>query len=134
MKAFKATQRSIKIKIYINFFSSSGIGTGRVKKYDLTPEEQKGGVSEKQGTIDQLLIDSMVLDHSKQNQRNLFTAWLDYRQAFDSIPHDWLNQSLKIHKFPPKIKNFPSTLMKNGKLLCRSLLQIKPSRLTLFKS
>ena len=30
MKPFEAPQRSEKIKIYLNFLSSSGIGTGRV--------------------------------------------------------------------------------------------------------
>ena len=30
IKPFEATQRSVKIKIELNFFSSSGIGTGRV--------------------------------------------------------------------------------------------------------
>ena len=29
-KPFEAPQRSVKIKILLNFFSSSGIGTGRV--------------------------------------------------------------------------------------------------------
>ena len=33
-KSFEAPQRSVKTKIYFNFFSSSGIGKGRVK-YDL---------------------------------------------------------------------------------------------------
>ena len=32
IKPFEARQRSVKIKIQLNFFSSSGIGTGRVKK------------------------------------------------------------------------------------------------------
>ena len=31
IKPFEAPQRSVKIKIYLNFLSSSGIGTGRVK-------------------------------------------------------------------------------------------------------
>ena len=31
IKSFEAPQRSVKIKIQVNFFSSSGIGTGRVK-------------------------------------------------------------------------------------------------------
>ena len=31
IKPFEALQRSLKIKLELNFFSSSGIGTGRVK-------------------------------------------------------------------------------------------------------
>ena len=80
--------------------------------YELIPEEQKGGVSEKQGTIDQLLTDNMILDHAKKNKRHLSTAWIDYRKAFDSVPHDWLLKSLEIHKFPVKLTNFYSSLMK----------------------
>ena len=33
IKPFEAPQRSVKIKIELNFFSSSGIGTGRVMIY-----------------------------------------------------------------------------------------------------
>ena len=53
-------------------------------------EEQKSGVSKKQGTTDQLLIDSKVLDHAKQNQK-ISTAWIDYQRVFDSIPYNWLD-------------------------------------------
>ena len=86
-----------------------------LQTYELIPEEQKGGVSDKQRTIDQLLTDNMILDHAKQNKRHLSTAWIDYRKAFDSVPHDWLQKSLEIHKFPAKITNFFSTLMTKWK-------------------
>ena len=54
----------------------------------------------------------MILDHAKKNKRHLSTAWIDYRKAFDSVPHDWLLKSLEIHKFPVKLTNFYSSLMK----------------------
>ena len=57
----------------------------------------------------------MVLSNAKKNKRNLSTCWIDYRKAFDSIPHDWLQKSLEIHKFPEKIVNFFSTTMKKWK-------------------
>ena len=40
-------------------------------KYNLNrriPEEQKGGVSNKQETIGQLLKDSIILDHARRNK------------------------------------------------------------------
>ena len=38
-------------------------------------------------------------------RRNLTTIWLDYRKAFDSIPHSWLIKSLKLAKVPDYIIN-----------------------------
>ena len=77
-----------------------------VETYHLIPEEQKGCSTQKQGTIDQLLIDKMILQNTKLKQKNLSTAWIDYKKAFDSIPHDWLIKSLEIHKFNDTIVNF----------------------------
>ena len=40
IKPFEALQRSVKIKMYVNFFSSSGIGAGRVKKVVTSSQQQ----------------------------------------------------------------------------------------------
>ena len=45
IKPFEALQRSVKIKIYVNFFSSSGIGVGRVNK-DIKCENGVVGLTE----------------------------------------------------------------------------------------
>ena len=39
----------------------------------------------------------------KNKKRNLYTVWLDYRKAFDSVPHEWLLYALKLAKVPQKI-------------------------------
>ena len=36
----------------------------------------------------------------KKNRKNLFTIWLDYQKAFDSVSHKWLIQALKQEKLP----------------------------------
>ena len=94
----------------ITYKIMTSIITKRMKShltsFNLIPEEQKGGISGNQGTIDQLLIDDMILQNAKKSKRNLSTAWIDYRKAFDSVPHDWLIRSLEIHKFPKKIIDF----------------------------
>ena len=48
----------------------------------------------------------MILDDAKHRQKNLSVAWIDYRKAYDSIPHDWLIKSLEIHKFDQTIIAF----------------------------
>ena len=73
---------------------------------NIIPEEQKGGIADCYGCIDQLLINSMVLDDAKQRNKNISIAWIDYRKAFDSIPHDWLIKSLEIHGFGDVLINF----------------------------
>ena len=62
--------------------------------------EQKGNASNTFDTIDQLIINKMVMDNVKLKQRNISTAWIDYKKAFDSVPHDWI-----IEKFLRKKMN-----------------------------
>ena len=33
-------------------------------------------------------------------------AWIDYRKAFDSVPHNWIVKALELHKISPMIINF----------------------------
>ena len=51
----------------------------------------------------------------KREKKTLSTAWIDYRKAFDSVPHDWIIDTLKIHKFDATITNFIETTMKDWK-------------------
>ena len=63
--------------------------------------EQKGNVSNTYGTIDQLIINKMVMDNVTVKQQNISTAWIDYKKAFHPVPRDWIIETLKIHKFDP---------------------------------
>ena len=63
------------------------------------------------GCADQLLINKMVLDQVKQQWRNLFMMWFDYRKAFDSAPHNWIIKALQLAKVPEKVLNAILRLM-----------------------
>ena len=65
--------------------------------------EQAGGKSNVWGCLEQLLINKMVLEEAVSNRRDLYTVWLDYQKAFDSIPHEWLLKSLRLAKVPEKV-------------------------------
>ena len=65
---------------------------------DIIAPEQAGAKKEMWGCVDQLLINKVVLEEVKKYLRNLFTVWLDYRKAYDSIPHPWILVSQNTRK------------------------------------
>ena len=58
---------------------------------NLLPDEQKGCRKRSRGTKDQLLIDKMILKDAKLG-KNLSMAWIDYKKAYDMVPHSWINE------------------------------------------
>ena len=52
------------------------------------------------GCTDQLLINKAIMEEVKSKRRNLVCVWLDYKKAFDSVPHDWLIKALYLAKIP----------------------------------
>ena len=39
----------------------------------------------------------------KKKRQNLFTLWLDYKKAFDLVPHEWLIYTLLLAKLPKQL-------------------------------
>ena len=70
---------------------------------NIITEEQAAGKIGSWGCTDQLLINKMIYDEITSNRRNLVTVWLDYKKAFDSVPHSWQIRSLELAKVPEKI-------------------------------
>ena len=82
----------------------------------IIPNNQKGNASNTYGTIEQPIISKMVMDNVKTKQLNISTAWIDYKKAFDSVPHDWIIETLKIHKFDPIRTNYLRKTMNKKKI------------------
>lgn len=82
---------------------------------NIITEEQKGSKEKVLGCKEQLTIDAVVLNQAKKFNRNLNMAFVDYKKAFDSIPHTWLIQVLKIYKICPTIVQLLETVMKDWK-------------------
>jgi hypothetical protein len=61
-----------------------------LKDNNLLPDEQKGCRKQSRGTKDQLLIDKAILKEAKRKRRRLAMAWVDYKKAYDMVPHSWL--------------------------------------------
>ena len=59
-----------------------------LKDNALLPSEQKGCRKQSRGTKDQLVIDKAVMSLAKS--RNVAMAWVDYKKAYDMVPHSWI--------------------------------------------
>ena len=53
----------------------------------LLPEEQKGNRKGSGETNDLLYIDRAVIKEVKSRNKNLAIAWIDYKKAYDMVPH-----------------------------------------------
>jgi len=54
----------------------------------------------------------VVLEQAHKDNRNLCIAYIDYRKAFDLVPHSWLICLLEIYEMDPMIINSLQQLMK----------------------
>jgi len=70
----------------------------------LFPVEQKGCFRQSRGTKGQLLIDKLVMCDAKK--KNLCMAWIDFRKAFDSVPHDWIIKCLQLYGVNSQVQQF----------------------------
>ena len=83
-----------------------------LEQNNIFPVEQKGCKRDSRGTKDQLIIDKTVLKDCKRRKTNLGMAWIDYRKAYDMIPHSWIIECLKLFGVAQNIENFLSRSMK----------------------
>ena len=100
--------------------------------HGLFPDEQKGCCKGSRGTAELLYIDQYILDESKTRRKNLAMAWIDYKKAYDMVPHSWIINSLKMYKISHEVINFIDKTMKTWRVELtaggRSLAETKIQR------
>lgn len=69
-----------------------------LKQNNIMSWEQNGCKHKGRGCKELLIIDNIATMQARKRQRNLSVAWIDYQKAFDSVPHSWLMEILKIYK------------------------------------
>ena len=77
-----------------------------LNKNQMLATEQQGGVKKSYGTKTQLLINKNILADAVRNKNNLHMLYVDYKKAYDSIPHAWIKESLTVYKISPTIIEF----------------------------
>ena len=78
---------------------------------DILHPAQKGCARNQLDCTDHLLLNSRIWYQVKANNRFLSVAWLDYRKAYDSVPHNWLLFCLQLFRFHPVIVQCIAHLM-----------------------
>jgi len=77
-----------------------------LRDHHLFPTEQKGNIKDTLGCKEHLLTSKIIVDSCKRHQRNLAVTWIDFKKAFDTVPHDWILESLRINKVDPGTVEF----------------------------
>ena len=72
--------------------------TDHCSQINIITLEQAAGKKVVWGCTEQLLMNKAVMSEVKKKRRNLFTIWLDYKKAFNSVPHEWLIYALQLPK------------------------------------
>ncbi len=89
---------------------------GFLEREKILPDEQKGCRKGSRGTKDQLLIDKTVLKDCKRRKTNLAMAWIDYKKAYDMVPHSWIIECLETFGIAENVRTFMSDSMRSWKL------------------
>ena len=87
-----------------------------LEREKILPEEQKGYRRGSRGTKDQLLIDKMVLKDCTKRHTNLSMAWIDYRKAYDLVPHSWVNEYMEMFGIAENLRTFLQKSMQQWRL------------------
>ena len=83
----------------------------------LLPEEQKGYRKGSRGTNDILYFDRAVITEVKSRNNNLAMAWIDYKKAYDMVPHSWSIESLDLCGVAENIKSLLVNSMEKWKVM-----------------
>ena len=77
--------------------------------------EQRGCKKNYNGCKDQFMINNAILEDCYDKKKNLSTAWIDYKKAFDSVPHSWILKCIQLYKVHPIVSRFIECSMKSWK-------------------
>ena len=58
----------------------------------------------------------MVLRDCKKRHTNLAMAWIDYKKAYEMVPHSWISECLEMSGIANNIQDFLNNSMKSWKL------------------
>ena len=81
----------------------------------MLPEVQKGCRKVSRGTNDLLYVDRAVIKKVKSRNENLAMAWIDYKKAYDMVPHLRIIECLDLFGVAENIKSLLVNSMEKWK-------------------
>ena len=67
------------------------------------------------GTVCQLIIDNIIMDEVRNQQRNLAVAFYNYQKAYGMVKHAWMTRAYQRMGVPDKVVNAIIKLMEGWK-------------------
>ena len=83
-----------------------------LEKSNSLPWEQKGCRKGSRGTKDQRLIDKIIVKDCKRHLTSLAVAGIDYRKAYDMVPHSWIHECMEVVGVAVNVRSFVDASMK----------------------
>ena len=91
-----------------------------LERNGMLADEQKGCRKRSQGAKDQLLVDKAILKNCRRRMANLSMAWMDYKKAYDMVPHSWILKCLEMVRGAKNMITVISNSMANWKTVLTS--------------
>ena len=82
----------------------------------LLPTQQKGCKKNSRGCKEQLPIDKMILKNCERKKQSLNMCYIDYKKAYDKIPHSWILESMKMCGIAPNIISLFQVSLRQSKV------------------
>lgn len=67
-----------------------------IERNSIMSATQNGCRKGSRGTKELLLIDMAISQQVRRSRKDLSTCWIDYKKAYDSVPHTWLMKVLEL--------------------------------------
>ena len=83
-------------------------------------DEQKGCRKRSRRVKEQLLVDKAILKNCSSRMTNLSMAWIDYKKAYDMVPHSWILKCLEMLRGAKGMITVISNSMVNWKTVLTS--------------
>ena len=82
----------------------------------LLPTQQKGCKKNSRGCKEQLMIDKLILKNCKRRKQSLHMCFIDYKKAYDKVPHSWILESMKMCGIAPNIVSLFQTSLSQSRV------------------